>query len=250
MSSNPVRVSFAGSGDAFGSGGRLQTTICVSGAGPPVLIDCGATALVGLKRALVDPARVRVIALTHLHGDHFAGIPSLVLDGQFSRREADLSVVGPAGTGERLRAAMDALYPGMADVRRRFAVRVVELETEEPVELEGVQVTGFEVVHPSGAPALAIRLGYEGRTITYTGDTEWTPAISAAGNGADLLIAEAYTWARSIPYHLAWATLAEHRGELSASRLVITHMGPEMLGRLQELPDDVIAAEDGLTLTL
>jgi ribonuclease BN (tRNA processing enzyme) len=243
-------VLFAGSGDAFGTGGRLQTTMCLSGAGPVVLVDCGADALVGLKRAAVDPARVETVVLTHLHGDHFSGIPFLVLDGQFSHRERDLVVVGPAGTGDRLRITMDALYPGMADVRRRFAVRIVELQPGRPVDLDALEVTGLEVVHASGAPSLAVRVRYGSRTVAYTGDTEWTPAIVHVADGADLLVAEAYTWDRRIRYHLAWAALAEHRDELRCSRLALTHMGPEMLARVDDLPPGVTGARDGLVLAL
>ena len=44
-----MRVHFAGSGDAFGSGGRWQTCIHLSGEGQVLLVDCGATSLVALK---------------------------------------------------------------------------------------------------------------------------------------------------------------------------------------------------------
>ena len=81
-----MRIQFLGSGDAFGSGGRLQTCILMESPGFTCLIDCGASSLIALKRANVDPNNVDAILVTHLHGDHFGGIPFLILDGQFSRR--------------------------------------------------------------------------------------------------------------------------------------------------------------------
>ena len=54
----PVELRFIGSGDAFGSGGRFQTCLHLSGAGEPVLIDCGASSLIALKRAGVDPGGI------------------------------------------------------------------------------------------------------------------------------------------------------------------------------------------------
>jgi ribonuclease BN (tRNA processing enzyme) len=245
-----VEVLFAGAGDAFGSGGRLQAAMCLSGAGPRVLVDCGATALVGLKRGGVDPNDVHVVVVTHLHGDHYAGIPFLILDGQFRRRDRNLTVVGPAGTRARLRAAMDVLYPGMAEVERRFAVHVVELQPGVPAKIEGAIVTGHEVVHASGAPALGLQLGYGGRTIAYTGDTEWTAAIPAVADGAELLVAEAYTWNRRIRYHLDWETLSSHRAELRCGQLALTHMSDDMLTRISDLPADVIVAHDGMRINL
>jgi ribonuclease BN (tRNA processing enzyme) len=61
-----LRLRFLGSGDAFGSGGRLQTCLCLEGPGGRVLIDCGATALVAMKRAGIDPASVGSVLLSHL----------------------------------------------------------------------------------------------------------------------------------------------------------------------------------------
>jgi ribonuclease BN (tRNA processing enzyme) len=245
-----VDVLFAGSGDAFGSGGRLQTTICVRDGDGCVLLDCGATAVVALKRVGVDPNTVHTVVLTHLHGDHFAGLPFLILDGQFSRRKRDLTVAGPIGTSARLRQAMEVLFPGMSTVDRRFDVHVIEVSAGVPAHLGAAEATGFEVVHPSGAPALAIRLRYQGRTIAYTGDTEWTPQIAEAADGADVLIAEAYTWSRAINYHLRWMDLAERLDGLRCRRLIVTHMSPDMLQHVADVPDGVVAAIDGATVVL
>jgi ribonuclease BN (tRNA processing enzyme) len=250
MAHRTINLLFAGSGDAFGSGGRLQTCLCLSGGGSPVLLDCGASALVGLKRAGVDPNDIELIVLTHLHGDHFAGIPFVILDGQFQRRSRDLVVAGPEGTAERLGMAMDALYPGMSGTERRFQLQVVELRSGQTTRIGPAEVTGFEVVHASGAPALAVRLLYGGRTIAYSGDTEWTPSLIDAAQGSDVFICEAYYWDRHVRYHLDWKTLESNRASLSCSRLVLTHMSVDMLAHVDDLPADVLAAEDGTVLPI
>ena len=72
-----VRIQFLGSGDAFGSGGRFQTCFHLSGPSEPILIDCGASSLIALKRAGLDPSEIGCVLLTHLHGDHFGGLPFL-----------------------------------------------------------------------------------------------------------------------------------------------------------------------------
>ncbi|HEU5320023.1 MAG TPA: MBL fold metallo-hydrolase, partial [Methylomirabilota bacterium] len=141
-----VTLTFVGSGDAFGSGGRLQTCLCLRGGGATLLLDCGATALVGLRRAGLDPGEVAAVALTHLHGDHFGGLPFLVLDGQFSRRTRPLVVAGPPGARARVEAAMEVLFPGSVGVPRRFAVEFVDLEAGAAVPLPGARVTAFPVV--------------------------------------------------------------------------------------------------------
>jgi ribonuclease BN (tRNA processing enzyme) len=242
-----VEITFVGSGDAFGSGGRFQTCIRVRADGATALVDCGATSLTAMRAQGVDPGEVRAVVITHLHGDHFGGLPFLVLDGQFTRRTAPLTVFGPVGTGDRLHAAMETFYPGSTGVTRRFEVEVVELDGAGGTRRHGpFAVRSWEVDHASGAPALAVRVDAGGHAFGYSGDTAWTPALITAAEGADVFACEAYTWDRQVRYHLDYRTLHEHAGELAAGRLVLTHMGPTMLARLREA--EHAAAADGLVL--
>jgi ribonuclease BN (tRNA processing enzyme) len=115
-----VVVTFAGSGDAFGSGGRYQACVHLRGPGQAsVLLDCGATSLSALKAAGLDPDEIGTVFVSHLHGDHFGGLPFLILDGQFSRRTSPLTIAGPPGTADHLRQAMEIAFPGSSGVRRR-----------------------------------------------------------------------------------------------------------------------------------
>jgi ribonuclease BN (tRNA processing enzyme) len=249
MNTRPVRITFAGSGDAFGSGGRFQACLHLAReTGPPVLLDCGATSLVALKRLGLDPLDIAAVFVSHLHGDHFGGLPFLILDAQFRRRTEPLVLAGPPGLGDRLARAMEVLYPGSSTVRRRFEVQVVELVPGEPAEVAGIGVRAWEVDHASGAPPLALRLTVDGVQIAYTGDTAWTPAIAEAAAGVSLLVAESYYFAKDIPYHLDHSTLAGHRAELDCARIVITHLSEDMLGHLDEAEFE--AAHDGLVLDL
>jgi ribonuclease BN (tRNA processing enzyme) len=235
-----------GCGDAFGSGGRLHTCFHVEASATRFLIDCGATALVAIRRFGVDPNGIETVFLTHLHGDHFGGLPFLILDAQLvSRRTTPLTIAGPPGLRERVPALMEAMFPGSSKVERKFAVHLVEIEPETPTVVNGVEVQAFPVKHPSGSPSFALRLTYERKVICYTGDTEWVDALISAARGADLLIAEAYTAERPVRFHLDWATLQEHLPEIAAKSVLLTHMSPDMLGRTPEAAEK---AEDGLVV--
>lgn len=95
LDSAGIQLFFLGSGDGFGSGGRLQTCLYVQGLDYGFLIDCEASSLIAMKRNSVYPSNIGWILLTHLPGDHFGGLPFLVLDGQFSRRTLPLIIAGP-----------------------------------------------------------------------------------------------------------------------------------------------------------
>ena len=213
-----------------------------------MLIDCGASSLVALKRAGVDPAEIGHVLLTHLHGDHFGGLPFLILDGQFGRRTRPLVVGGPPGMRERVEAAMEVFFPGSSRVDRRFAVEFAELREGTPTLIGPAGVTPFIVNHASGAPAYALRVEYGGKVIAYSGDTEWTESLVDAARGADLFVCEAYFFEKKIKYHLDYQTLRENRHRLDCERVIVTHMSTEMLSRLADA--DMECARDGQAIVL
>jgi ribonuclease BN (tRNA processing enzyme) len=244
-----MHVIIAGTGDAFGSGGRFRTCIGVAdhAAGQPhTLLDCGATSLTALRQQHLDPSMISTVVISHLHGDHFGGLPFLILDGQFRHRTADLTVAGPAGTGDRLARAMDTLIPGSAAARRRFAVHVTEHRDRQPTHLDTLRVTPYQVLHASGAPAYAIRIDTPAASLAYSGDTEWTDALLAAADGADLFLCEGYS-PHPIRWHLDLGTLAWHRAQLTCRRLMLTHLSPAALA--SDLAGWQVAS-DGLRLDL
>jgi ribonuclease BN (tRNA processing enzyme) len=84
--------------------------------------------------------------------------------------------------------------------------------------------------------------------IAYSGDTEWTDALVEAARGADLFVCEAYTFEKEVPFHLSYRTLERERSRLDCRRLVLAHLGPEMLANLGSIPEEV--AEDGAVIEL
>jgi len=249
-----VTVTFAGSGDAFGSGGRYQACMHLRGPGgtAPVLLDCGATSLSALRRCGLDPGEVAAVFVSHLHGDHFGGLPFLILDAQFSRRSEPLTVIGPPGIARRLPELMECMFPGSTAAERRFRLDVVELTPDgaSAITAAGVRAVGFAADHPSGpeGPALSLRLAIAGKVIAYTGDTAWTEVLIDVAAGADLLIAEAYYLDKNVPHHLRHADLAANRDRLGCRRMVLTHMSADMLARRDQIRFEI--ASDGLVLRI
>jgi ribonuclease BN (tRNA processing enzyme) len=244
-----VNVRFLGSGDAFGSGGRLQTCIHVDDGRVRFLLDCGASSLIAMRRWGVDPSVIETILLTHLHGDHFGGLPFFVLDAQLiSRRTRPLVVAGPPGLESRIRDVMESLFPGSSHVQLKFPIQFVELTDGKATRIGSLAVTPFGVIHASGAPPYALRVEWGGKIVGYSGDTEWTDALIRAAEGADLFICEAYFFEKRIKYHLDYRTLMAHRAELGCRRLVLTHMSNDMLSRIEDL--DAEYAEDGKCIVL
>jgi ribonuclease BN (tRNA processing enzyme) len=242
-----MQLQFVGCGDALGSGGRFNTCFHVTGDRVNFLIVCGASSLPALKRLGIAREAVDLVLITHFHGDHFGGLPFLLLDAQFTRRARPLVIAGPQGIEAKLADLMEALFEHSSKTKPRFDLSVVALEPEQSRTFGEVRVTPYPVVHgESGGPFLAYRIEAEGRVITYTADTEWTDTLVPAARGADLFIAEAYYYDKIVKNHLSLKTLEAHLPEINAKRLVLTHLSDDMLGRLGQLP--YTAAHDGMVV--
>ena len=245
-----MRIVFIGSGDAFGSGGRLNTCFHVSGRKSNFLIDCGSSSLIGLKSSKTELNNIQAIFVTHFHADHFGGIPFFMLDAQFfSKRTEPLTIAGPEGLTEWYERVMETAFPGSSGTTPKFELSLVELSPRITETVGGISVRPFCVNHGNpGGPFYAYRFETEGRSIAYTGDTEWTDELIDAGKEADLFIAEAYFYEKKVRLHLDLSSLKEHLPRIRPKRLILTHMSDDMLQRLDSIEFET--AYDGKEIEL
>ncbi len=231
-----MRITFLGTGDAFSSGGRLPTCILVETDGPRVLLDCGPAVLAALKARDLDPGGIDAILLTHLHGDHFGGVPFFLLDAILgSVRSRPLTIAGPPETEVRVRALGEMLFPGVWDREAGFPLTFVEMSPESAHDVLGLSVIPYPVDHSPAANPAALRIEHGGKVLAFTGDTSWTETLIPLARDADLLIAECYFFLPRGSGHLDYKTLSAKLPELAAKRVILTHMSPEMLAKTDEI---------------
>lgn len=244
-----ARVQFIGSGDAFGSGGRFQTCILFDAGSQRLLIDCGASSLISMRAQGIDPNSVDLIVLTHLHGDHCAGVPFLLLDAMAgARRKRALRVVGPAGTTAHLQQLFALLWPGSAGMQPRFDYRCEELPLEQTIEIDGVRVTPYAALHTPQTSPTMVRVECAGKVVAYSGDTEWCENIVRVAEGADLLICECSAFERALRTHMNYRVWQSNRARVNARTVVLTHMDPDMLAQVGQVPER--CASDGMVIEL
>lgn len=247
-----MRLTFVGSGDAFGTGGRFHTCFHVVSDSGSYLIDCGASSPVGLKQHGLTSDDIDAIFVSHLHGDHFGGLPFLLLDCQFlSQRQRPLRLIGPEGFADRLRLLHETMYPGTWEVLSRFKLEITEVPAGQERTIAGATVRTYEVLHPSGAPSLALRFVIDGRVVAFSGDTEWVDVLREVAADADLFICDCTGYMDPSPTHINYRTFLEHRDTLRAKRIVLTHLGPKMLEASKSIDEPGVEfAVDGLVIEL
>lgn len=247
-----MRVTLLGTGDSFGSGGRFQACILLEHrlehpAGR-LLLDCGASSLIAMRREGIDPGAIDAVAISHFHGDHFGGLPFLILDGQFSHRGRPLTIAGPPGVKERVRSAMEGLFPGSSSTPQPYAIEYVEIVEGEAATFAGWELTAVAVDHSPGAQGRGYRVSRDGVTVAYSGDTAWTESLVGLAAGASLFICESNFFEKRVPFHMTYRTLERERARLRCDRILLTHVGPEMLAHAAE--SEIELGHDGMVIEL
>lgn len=244
-----VSVTFVGSGDAFGAGGRFQTCFLVRSPGFNFVIDFGASSLISLNQLGISHNEIDAIVLTHIHADHCAGIPFMVMDAMLgAKRNRPLLIAGPRDTQARMCEVSEVLFPGIGTMTPKFPLDYIEMDVMKPNKVGGVTVTPYPAAHTGETNPTSVRCEVAGKVISYTGDSAWTKHMPALGKDADLLILECYFYEKPIRFHLNYPDIKEHWEEFGAKRTILTHMSREMLPMADKVPEET--AEDHMVIEL
>ena len=234
-----MKLTVIGSADAFNSAGRRHSCYLIeSPRGGKLMIDFGATALLGLRALGVEPNELSAIAFTHLHGDHIGGYPFLIIDALYNnRRTHPLRLLGPIGTRQALSTLLQATYAGVEKDLNRLELPIEELAPGSRTSVAGYEVCAFEADHmdPPEQP-LCLRVTDDaGRVIAFSGDTRLCPDLFAAAEGADLCVAECTALEPPAGRHSTFAEWREAFTDFRGRALAFTHLGADVRAALPSL---------------
>ncbi len=137
-----LSVVFYGTGGSVPSARRATACVLIRAGGSRVLVDCGEGAQRQMMRS-TGLVHVDEILITHLHADHYLGLPGLLKTYDLQDRQAPLRIAGPPG----LRELFDALRRVFGKIR--YEVELIELRPGEALAHadEGFEMRSFEVEH-------------------------------------------------------------------------------------------------------
>lgn len=244
-----MRVIFLGTGNAFGSGGRHPISILLENGPRAALLDCGPATLPALKARSLPTDHIEVVLISHHHGDHFSGIPFLLLDAVYEcNRRGPLTIAGPPETEQKLEDLTRLLFPGLSSRERPFETHYIELQDGRAQIVGSLEVTPFRVRHFPQGVAFGYRVQWGDRVVVFSGDTEWTDALGRQSRGADLFICECSTFSDKVDYHMSYEELMAHRAQIEARRTVLVHAGEDVIACRSELELELV--EEGQEIRL
>lgn len=187
---------------------RAQNSQVLIVDGNPYLVDAGENAVRRLKQADVDHLKVGTILITHPHGDHVHGLPSLLSTSWYYGRAEPIRIYGPPGTKETVDTAKAFVN---VDAKIRVAIEnagkmpFMEFARGQDVEPgnfyrdAAVSIQAIENSHfqfPQGHPDATKYKSYSykfiigDKTVVFTGDTGPSAELVAFAKGADVIVSE------------------------------------------------------------
>lgn len=248
-----IEILILGSGNAFADAGYYQaahlvryrtgnTTNCI-------LLDCGPTILVSLIQNNVDLSTINLLLISHLHGDHIAGIPFLLLHYKYKeqKREKIFEIVGPPGLQNRINMLIEATYPTIFENTEKF-YKVTEINIGESIKYEEILISAYQAVHIENSIFFKIKIS--DLTVAYSGDNQFTASIhlDIIKNDVDVLIHECSFMELDVGGHTSWRMLKTHIDEIlsNVQTVILVHLGSDVRNASADnfLPN-IFRAKDG-----
>ena len=200
----PVTLTILGTGDAFASGGRAQAGYFLEAAGKRILLEAGPGVLAEMKHHGIDADSLDMIIISHLHGDHFCGLPFLFLEYMWERpRKHPVIIAGPKNLEKRTWILMRAMFSHFNLEKLQSKVKWVVLEPGKNSRLAGLKLSTIRSPHTKPDISLSIKIVADGKTFVFSGDTGWNDELVDFSAGADLLLCECtYFESHHLRFHM------------------------------------------------
>lgn len=217
-------VVFLGVGEAFDE--KLpNTSILVrykdNNTQASVLLDCGFTAAPQFWREEPDADSLDGVWISHFHGDHFFGLPALLVRFIEEGRKKALTILGQKGIHRLFRKVLDLAYPGFYK-KITFPLEFLEIEPQKVAEAFGLQFRTAENAHSERDLALKIEGG--GKSIYYSGDGKPTAEGMAIAKGSQLIIQESNEMEKEVHGHGTVVDSIKMARDCGASHLALVHV--------------------------
>jgi ribonuclease BN (tRNA processing enzyme) len=249
LAAQQTRIVMLGTGTPNADPDRSGPALAIIVNGESYLVDAGpgivrraAAAQRAHDLPALAPPKLRRVFITHLHSDHTAGLPDLLLTPWVLERTAPLEVYGPPRTKRLVDLIADA-YADDIHIRltggepsNKTGYRAVAHDVAPGVVYRdsNVTVSAFKVQHGRWDTAYGYVFQTRDRKIVVSGDTRPTDAVVKACDGCDVLVHEVYAAERleTRPpawqaYHKAYHTSGYELGDIAvrarAKSVLLTH---------------------------
>lgn len=233
---NKMKLTFVGTGEAFDPYRNNASYLIEDENSGSIMIDCGYTAPSSLCRLLEGQKRnlsevPDSLLITHFHGDHFAGVPALLMPcweetvgtakGKVAERRKIEVVSAHPDIRERVERVMQD-YPGFLETFKEQGPEIAYRSLCQGEAIQGFKVTFAPTTH--GVHNFAYRLEKDGKSFAISGDGDFTTESRDLFNGVGLLIHEGFLIDKESKNHASIKDVIDYAIAQKIPRVKIVHV--------------------------
>lgn len=186
-----------------------------------LLCDCGFSAAHTYFSFCDDPDQLDLVWISHFHGDHFFGMPLLLLRFFEMRRSKPLTIISQDGAEDKVLRAMDLAYPRFRS-KLSYDIRFTEIEPGSIHEIEGLQFQSAQTLHSQRNLGLLVDDGKH--KLYYSGDGRPSESVAELVEGCDLAVHEAFRLDEEIHHHGSITGCLKLAKSCSIKKLALVHL--------------------------
>ncbi len=248
-----MKLTILGSGTAIVTARRGSSGYLIKIADKTLLFDSGSGTMRKIAEASSSFKEIDYAIYTHLHPDHVTDLIALLFALRIpsNYKSKDLTVIGPAGMKEFHRNLTETFNNFIEPIG--YDLTISEL-TDGHLDFGSFRLTSSLINHHEGSLAYRVE-SKEGKTIVYSGDTDYCENIVNLARNVDVLLLEcSYPKHIKVDGHLNSTLAGRIARESNCRKLILTHFYPicddyDILGQCREEFDgEIVLAEDLMTI--
>lgn len=233
-----------GSGNAFNSDKRGHCSFLLDDI---ILIDCGPTILLKREELQIDFSKIKIVLITHFHGDHFAGLPFLILYFQYIlKRKEKLFILGPKNIKQQYFSLMELLYPNL---KIDFSIDFVEIQNT--YYFENYLITAFPITHKE--ESIGYKISDSKHSFAFSGDTILNEKVYHLFENVDIGIIElSLKTKEESSSHVSLEEMIKDRKNIKAKKLYFNHIYDDLAEEVEKINERILGfgkpLQDGMRI--
>lgn len=157
-----------------------------------ILIDCGNGTIKTLLEKNIDISKIKVLLITHLHGDHIFDIPFLIGQRSFSHPASEFRIIGPPKTEQTISNLFSIAFPENSNwniLKEKAKIKFIEFyELTNKEILKDYCVNSYPVIHGKCKYAYGYTIKHNNKTIGISGDSTYCKSIDKLVNNSNISV--------------------------------------------------------------
>jgi len=249
-----MKITFLGTGEACDPS-RANTSILIEKDNTLHLLDCGFTAVQRFMSKAPQGKPLESVWLSHFHGDHFFGLPQLILHLHQQGRTNPLTILSGTSAKDKIEQCMEMAYAGLLD-KLSYPLAYLTVPCNSTIEHSNLHWQAAPVIHSKEPFGLLV--SSNSKRLYYSGDGKPTDEAKELMKGSDLVIHEAYTLTDTLPTHCSIEECIDMADQLQLKQFALIHLSAETLEKIETISKrlqlremkDIVFAKEGETIQL